>query len=211
MVLYRVGWVLCRGCFRLTYGWRIEGLEHVPREGPALVVANHLSFLDPPLLGAALERPVHFMAKQELFRYRPIAFFLRRLNAFPVKRGKPDRAAIREALSVLEDGKLLAMFPEGTRSRTGELLPGQSGVAMLALRSRAPVIPVGIVGTSRVDRRKYPPRGRPRIALHFGEAVPLDDLYDLEDRRRAMQEAVERVMEAIRIQVQNAHRGRNRS
>ncbi len=208
MLLYRFARAFCRAYFALRYGCRIEGLENIPSEGPVILVANHISYLDPPLMGAAVERPVYFMAKAELFRNRLIAKILHRFNAFPVERGAADRKAIRRSLEVLSEGNVLVMFPEGTRSRTGELLPGQSGVAMLALRSRATVIPAGISGTSKEDRKLHPPTGRPIIALHFGPPVPLDDLYEAEDRRGAMREAVDRVMKAIRNQVKISQQGR---
>lgn len=208
MLLYRIGRAICRTYLVLRYGWRIEGLENIPTEGPVILVANHISYLDPPLLGAAVKRPVHFMAKAELFRNRIFGSILRRVNAFPVERGAADRKAIRRSLEILAEGNVLVMFPEGTRSKTGELLPGQSGVAMLALRSRAHVVPAGIAGTSKVDREKYPPAGRPKIALHFGPPVPLDDLYESTDRRAAMREAIDRVMTAIRNQVKISQQGR---
>src|SRR5690625_4193370 len=201
MLLYRLGRGFFRGLCAWGYGWRIEGREHVPRKGPVILVANHISYLDPPLLGAALQRPVHFMAKAELFQNRLIGGILRRVHAFPVARGKADRGAIRHSLELMAQGQILAMFPEGTRSRTGELMPGQSGVAMIALRSRATVVPAGIAGTSKVDRQNFPPSGRPRIALHFGPPVRLDDLFEAEDRRAAMREASDRVMVSIRNQV----------
>lgn len=208
LLLYRFAHAFCRTYFALRYGWRVEGREHIPAEGPVILVANHISYLDPPLLGAAVHRPVHFMAKAELFRNRIIAKILRRFNAFPVERGTPDRQAIRRSLEVLSEGNVLVMFPEGTRSRTGELLPGQNGVALLALRTRATVIPAGIAGTSKEDRRLHPPGGRPIIAVHFGPPVPLDDLYDAADRREAMREAVDRVMTSIRNQVKISQQGR---
>lgn len=211
VLLYRIGRGFFRGLCAWGYGWRVEGRENIPAEGPVILVANHISYLDPPLLGAALERPVHFMAKAELFRNRIIGNILRRVHAFPVERGTADRRAIRQSLELMSEGKVLAMFPEGTRSRTGELLPGQSGVAMIALRSRAMVIPAGIAGTSKVDRQKYPPAGRPKIALHFGPPVPLDDLYESTDRRAVMREASDRVMAAIRNQVKISQQGRIRA
>jgi 1-acyl-sn-glycerol-3-phosphate acyltransferase len=141
-----------RAIFSIVFRWQVIGAEHIPKEGPVILCANHISLWDPPLLGAGIERPVHFMAKQELFRIPVISFFITKFGAFPVKRGAGDRAAIRTALKLLEDGKIFGIFPEGTRSKTGKLGPGLPGVAMFALKSEAVVIPVAIVGPYRLFR-----------------------------------------------------------
>ena len=151
-MLYLLGKALFWLLFSLAYRWEVRGREHVPAEGPLLVVANHFSWLDPPLVGTVLPRKVHFMAKQELFRNPLVARILRRLGAFPVRRGQPDRWALRHALQLLQEGRVVAMFPEGTRSR-GPLGPFEPGAALVALKSGAPVLPVAIAGPYRLGGR----------------------------------------------------------
>lgn len=131
----------------------IEGLENVPASGPLLVVANHAHNADPILLEMAITRPLHFMAKQELFRNPLLAWGLRRAGAFPVDRGRPDRAAIRHAEALLAQGIAVGMFPEGTRSKSGKLQPAFPGAGLIAVRSGAPILPATIVGTERPSLR----------------------------------------------------------
>lgn len=145
----------------------IEGLEHVPPEGAILVVSNHLHNADPILLAIAFPRPLHFMAKKELFRIRPLGWAMRRVGTFPVDRGKADRAALRHAELVLAQGVAVAMFPEGTRSTTGTLGPAHPGAALLAVRTQVPVLPVTIVGSERLPfagAKQSPGHGHPAEA-----------------------------------------------
>ena len=137
--------------FYLTYlrGWVVEGGGNIPSGGPIILVANHTSYSDPPLIGAALNRRVH---------YPIFGTILHRLEAFPVKRGAVDRSAIRKALDILREGKVLGMFPEGTRIKTGQLGEAQPGVALLATKSGAPILPVGI---SRVSGKLLVRFGKP--------------------------------------------------
>ncbi|MCS7051571.1 MAG: 1-acyl-sn-glycerol-3-phosphate acyltransferase, partial [Thermomicrobium sp.] len=120
---------------RLLIRFRIEGLEHVPRSGPALVAANHLHNADPVLIIAAFTRPVLFMAKKELFAVPLVRWFVRQSGAFPVDRGRPDRQALRQAEQLLREGMLVGIFPEGTRSVTGGLQPPHPGIGLLIRRN----------------------------------------------------------------------------
>ena len=150
---------------------QVQGLDRVPRYGPAILAINHLSMLDPILVGAVVPRVVHFMAKEELFRYPLLGWLLRCLHAFPVRRGQADREALSRALAVLKAGGVVGIFPEGTRSADGQLLPLQGGTAFLALKSGAAVIPVAIAGTHRaMPRGALWPR-RARVQIRIGEPL----------------------------------------
>ena len=124
----------------------VRGKENVPSDGALLIIANHLNLADPPLLGVSLGRRVRFMAKKELFHSRVIAYFIRQLGAFPVHRGQMDRKALRQANQLLAQGQALAMFPEGMRSRSGQLRSAFPGSVLIASRSGVPILPVGITG-----------------------------------------------------------------
>lgn len=159
-------WVVFRIFFRL----RAEGLQHLPARGPLILAANHSSYLDPPLLGAATPRRVHFMAKRELFDIPVLSQLISRFGAFPVKRGGLDRQAIRHALELLAQGSVIGLFPEGTRGKEDGLLPGQQGVAMLATRTGAPIVPVGLIGTRRLlSPKRFP--WLSRFVVRFGPPI----------------------------------------
>lgn len=156
------------GFFRATGGLQVVGAENVPLEGPLIVAPNHLSHLDPPVVACAIPRQLTFMAKEELFRVSWFSKLIRSLGAFPVRRGQADTEAIRVALSLLEEGRALLVFPEGTRGDGRQLLPVNRGVALLAKRSGAPVLPVAIAGAEKKWPRgaKLPRWGR--MTISFG-------------------------------------------
>jgi 1-acyl-sn-glycerol-3-phosphate acyltransferase len=135
--------------FGLQFRLRVEGREHEPLAGPILAICNHVSALDPPIAGVALRRRAWYMAKDELLRTPVLGPLLRSVGVFPVRRGEADRQSIRTALQVLGDGKVLLMFPEGTRSPEGRLRPAEPGAALLALRTGAAVLPMAVIGTQR--------------------------------------------------------------
>ncbi len=165
---YYVSRVIIKNLFSLLTRWQVRGRENVPRQGPLLVVANHLSLADPPLLGVSLERKTAFMAKRELFRFGVIAYFVRSLGGFRVQRGRLDRQGMREAHQVLANGLALVMFPEGMRSRSRQLRPAFSGAAMIACRTGTPILPVGISGTEQIEHPLKLLR-RPHIMVNIGE------------------------------------------
>ena len=163
-----------RTVLRLFSTWRVEGLENIPPYGPLLVVANHMSNIDPPLLAASLSRRLHFHAKRSIFT--PLTGrFLRAWGAFPVDRDGRDLDGYRWARRLLDRDKVLAMFPETTRSLTG-MQKAVPGVAMLALHTQAPILPVGIEGTAHLGPywRVVTPTGR--ITLRIGQPFSLPSI-----------------------------------
>lgn len=156
---------------RIAFSMQVEGKDNVPKEGGVLLAANHLSMLDPIVVGCAIDRPVRFMAKRELFENPFLGVILRGLGAFPVQRGKDDKDAFRQALKVLRDGEVLGMFPEGTRSLDGRVQKAYSGAAVLAEKTGACIVPVGIVGTGRVMRKGAVLPRRGRVSVRFGKPI----------------------------------------
>jgi 1-acyl-sn-glycerol-3-phosphate acyltransferase len=164
---YYVGRWLVRMLLFLFTRWEVRGKENVPDRGALLIVSNHMNLADPPLLGVCLGRIVIFMAKKELFQFKPFAYFIRSFGAFSVYRGQLDRNAIRQANRLLTQGQALVMFPEGMRSRSGKLRSAFPGSALLALRCNAPILPVGITGTEKIKGVGWILR-RPRITVNIG-------------------------------------------
>lgn len=189
---------------------RVEGLADLPRSGPLIVVANHLSNADPPLvvgwLTPALGRPMHILAKESLF-VGPVGALLRSQGVTPVRAGGSDMEAFRAARSVLERGEVLCIFPEGTRSRSGVLQAAKPGVAMLAARADAPILPVGISGS---DRFLGPGRRMPRIRSEIVVRVGRPFLLTVDPgqpRRTGLQAATDEIMRRIAALVDERHRG----
>lgn len=197
------------GLSRLLFGLRIEGLRHLPRRGPVLVIANHLHNLDPILVAAASPRPLHFMAKKELYGVPVLGGLLRLSGSFPVDRGRADRAALRTAEERLTRGIAVGLFPEGTRSVTGALAPALAGAGLLALRSQAPVVPVAIVGTEGLPlngAKGNATRGnRGPAAIRFGPPFTIPRQRGA--RQVSADEATAEIMAAIAAMLPPSYRG----
>ena len=158
--------------FRILFRGRTRGNGHVPMDGPLVVVANHGSHLDPPLLGHALGRPVAFMAKAELFSIPLLGRVIRACGAYPVKRGASDREAIRTATARLQEGWAIGVFLDGTRQENGRVNQPMPGAALLAARSGAALLPVAILNSHRALGVG---RSRPRLVrleMRIGIPVP---------------------------------------
>ncbi|SDC12253.1 lysophospholipid acyltransferase family protein [Shouchella lonarensis] len=186
MSLYRTGQVICKSFFNISYKVQVIGQEHIPKEGGVLLCCNHLSNLDPPLLGAYLQRPVHYMAKKELFEVPLFGTLLSNLGAFPVKRGAGDRQALRTTLNMLKEGKMIGLFPEGTRSKTGEIGEGLAGVGFFAARSEAAVVPVAIIG---------PYKFRKPLTIVYGKPL---DMQQLREQKASAAEVTAVIMTEIK-------------
>lgn len=147
------------------------GLENIPTQGGVIIAANHISLWDPPVLGAGLSRPINFMAKEELFAISGLRWIITTMKAFPVKRGAADRGAIRHAINLLKNGEVLGLFPEGTRSKTGQLGKPEPGIGMIALKAGVPIVPAAIIGTNQVGKVGW---GLPQFIIKFGKPIQIN-------------------------------------
>ena len=197
---YSAARLFASGCFGFLTGWDVRGRQHVPRSSGLIVASNHISFWDPPMVGAALPREVHFLAKEELFRTPGLGLLIRSLNSIPIRRGVADLSGLSRALEVLRAGDALLMFPEGSRMRDGELHPARPGVGMMAVQGDVPIVPCYISGSNRPSRWWY--RGA-RVRIWFGPVRPWKDLIepesDLTPGRALYQKVGEAVMREIAI------------
>jgi 1-acyl-sn-glycerol-3-phosphate acyltransferase len=172
------GWVVLTLLRPLLFRLRVEGREHVPAAGGGVVVSNHNYGFDFILLAYSSPRDLHFMAKSEIFAWHPlVAWIMRAIGAFPVQRGKSDAVAIETAVALVQTGNLIAMFPEGTRSKDGKLMRGRTGAARIAMAADAPLLPVAVTGTPKLFKSFL--FWRPQIVVRFGAPVvgvaPADD------------------------------------
>lgn len=147
MTFYQFARGICLFYLKIVRGFKVEGLENLPQQGPVIVVANHVSYMDPVAIGCALNRQVHYLAKEELFSLPVLGWIISHLGTFPVKRGSGDRGAIRACLEVLQTGECFGIFPEGTRNKGRILMPFKSGAALLAAKTGAPLLPIALLGT----------------------------------------------------------------
>lgn len=194
---YRFVQLLFSILFRIIYRLRVIGRENIPKQGPVVIACNHVSLLDPPMVGTASSRPVHFMAKSELFV--PILGTLyKSLGAFPVHRGAADAHAIRTALTILKQQEVLGIFPEGHRSRDGKLGKAQPGAMAIALKGKAEVVPACILGSDLKHRKSF----WPQITVVFGKPMKLENE---QGNKLKVEELSEELMKEIQS-LMDAHR-----
>ncbi|MFJ9682082.1 lysophospholipid acyltransferase family protein [Streptomyces sp. NPDC101194] len=204
MFYYVLKYVVLGPLLRLFFRPRIEGLEHIPKDGAAIVAGNHLSFSDHFLMPAILKRRITFLAKAEYFtgpgvKGRLTAAFFRSIGQIPVDRSGKDagKAAIREGLGVLGRGELLGIYPEGTRSHDGRLYKGKVGVAVMAITAQVPVVPCAMVGTFEIQPPgQVVPRIR-RVTIRFGEPLDFSRYAGLENQKAAIRAVTDEIMYAI--------------
>ncbi|MFO7815102.1 MAG: lysophospholipid acyltransferase family protein [Halanaerobiales bacterium] len=192
-VIYWVSYYLLNIYFKIVHKWRVKGRDNVPTEGPLIVVSNHVSYLDPPIAGCAVKRQLHFMAKEELFDKKWFGYILKKMGTFPVKRGTPDKSAIRKSLKILKNDKVLCMFPEGTRRKDGKLGEAKPGVTLIALMSKSPILPVGI---------KHSDEDGP-LRVSVGEPFTLDDYHNKKLSRDEKSEVGELIMTKIKNELES--------
>ena len=209
--LTRIAGVIARFVLRALARVKVEVEGELPKDGPLIVVANHMSNADPPLVAGwltpMLGRQLHILAKEALFVF-PIGPVIRRLGATPVRAGGSDIEAYRVARDILDRGEILCIFPEGTRSPDGVLSEPKPGVAMLATRSGVPILPVGVSGTDKFLGRgaRFPHIGS-RLTVRVGQpfTVTLDPTLP---RRAQIHAASDQIMRAIAALTDERHRGR---
>ncbi|ARD49438.1 1-acyl-sn-glycerol-3-phosphate acyltransferase [Sporosarcina sp. P37] len=186
MNLYPLGkFLIGTICFPL-YRIKIIGQENFPKEGGVLLCTNHIDNLDPPIVGITCPRTVHFMAKEELFSKPVLKTLLPRVQAYPVKRGMSDREAFRKTIKLLRDEKVVGLFPEGTRSKTGEIGKGLAGAGFFALKGGdAKVVPCAIIG---------PYKAFSQLKVVYGKAM---DMTPYRERKASAEEVTEAIMAEI--------------
>jgi 1-acyl-sn-glycerol-3-phosphate acyltransferase len=193
-ILYYSGWLFTRVVFGLFFRIKIRGQENIPREGGFILASNHLSYMDPPLVGTWVPRQVYFMAKQELFKNPLFGGIIRRTNALPLRRGSIDRVALDLCVETLKSGYALTVFPEGTRAKEGHFLKPKPGVGMIAVRAGCPIVPVYIDGSNRLLDCLL---GRHRLRITYGQPLSAEWVTSFEATKESYVEIAETVMERL--------------
>lgn len=168
------------------YRLNVVGKNNIPKSGPVIICSNHISNFDPPVVGITSSRDIHFMAKGELFDKPVLGKLLKGINAFPVKRGLADKNALRRGLDILKEGETLGLFPEGTRSKTGELGKSLPGVGFFALRSEAAIVPCAIIGPYKPFKK---------VTVVYGKPMNMDQYRE---SKSSAQEAADAIMQEIK-------------
>ncbi len=200
---YRCGWLFFRFIFSTYFHWRVIDAEHVPKTGGVILAANHASYLDPPVVGAGLDRDINYLARQSLFRFPLIGWLLRSWNSVPVDRDGGGARGLKNILDRLLGGAGIILFPEGTRSSDGKLQPARAGIGLTVAKSDAPVVPVRVFGSYEAwGRNKKLPRPK-RITVKYGEPMRFEKLRaearecSKERLKQIYQEIADEIMAAI--------------
>lgn len=209
-LIYKTTIVLFRGYFRLFHRYRVYGTPST-HLGRALLTPNHTSFLDPPLIGAAWPEEIHFLARGSLFDSTLLGWLLPRLNAHPIHGQAQDIKSLRLIYQLLNEDKKVVIFPEGSRSETGQLQPIKPGVAMIALRTRSPIIPVYIHGTFKAwpKQRRWPVFGT-SISCVFGKPILPIEGNEQGNKKQAQEkltQQIEKSLEELRLWFERGAKG----
>jgi 1-acyl-sn-glycerol-3-phosphate acyltransferase len=194
--IYRLGYTISKVVAKLGFRLRTYGRENLIEDGPAILASNHASYLDPPLVGVCCRKDVYFLARKSLFERPVIGPLIAQLNTVPVDRDRGDVGAVRAMIKLLKSGNRVLVFPEGTRSKDGNLQPARAGVGLLIAKSLAPVVPVRVFGSYAALPRSGGIRFVP-ITVVIGKPLFFTNQDLGTDERAAYQVLSDRVMAAI--------------
>lgn len=197
MDCYSISRSLFRVLFKILFRWEIHGSEHLQTKGGCLVCSNHASFLDPPLVGSPWPRPLHYFARESLFRFPFLRWWMEKCNAMSVRRDEVDLTALRKAIRLVESGEALVVFPEGTRTLDGNLQSAKNGAGLMAYKTKARIVPTYIDGSFRAwpKGRKWP--RLTKIRVYYGEPFVPTELYGKPGSAETYQEITNLIMTKI--------------
>ena len=195
---YRIGTRVINFIWKVFFGWKVYGRENIPKNGGFIVASNHLSNFDPPLVGTAVwTRECYFFAKKELFEINKFfTWLIKAYNAFPADREKIDRNAIRKADEILKMGQGLIMFPEGTRSKTGELQTPKHGTAFIALRNKVPIVPALIKNSNTPLIKQF--LRKKTVIVKFGKPITKEEVEKFSKSKDGRKKLSEIIMQKIK-------------
>ena len=192
---YRAAVAMIKLTIGILRGMEKQGSEHIPAQGAVLIAANHIAYFDPPLIGSASPRELYYMAKKELFENSLFGWLISKFNAFPISREGFDREGIKRATEVLREGNALLVFPEGTRSKDGNLKEPKLGVAKLALETGAPVVPAYIDYSGSWLKAFFQ---RQKIKIKFGSPIKPEEFNGIPKSKEGYLNITRQIFERIR-------------
>jgi len=199
MWVYKASWTLCLVLWKIFFRQEFLERENIPATGHFILAVNHTSFLDPVCAGLGTSRPdLHFLARSSLFAVPILGAWMKKVNVIPVNREQADRKSLSQVIKTLQNGHGILMFPEGTRSKNGQIGAGKPGIGFIAYHSKAPVVPAYIEGSVRALSRHSRVIRPVKIRTKYGKPVQLDDLYSRQDSREVYQAISNRIMEKIK-------------
>jgi 1-acyl-sn-glycerol-3-phosphate acyltransferase len=201
---YAFAYSLCQSLSRIIFHVSVKGREHIPKSGPFIAASNHISFADPPLIGSLIKREIAFFAKDELFHIVILKDLIKRLNAFPVKRGQSSVSSVKTCLHILNEKKMpLLIFPEGTRIKTGQLAKPERGISFIAAKTMVPILPIYVEnGECLVDCALF----RKRLKVRFGEVIQYEDYAPLIEEKKGYVDLAQLIMSKIQTLKDGYHR-----
>lgn len=201
---YFLGWLAINIMLRIFWRFKKKGAEFIPKEGGVIIASNHVAYVDPPFLGAASPRELHYFAKSELFENGLFGWLIRKYNAIPISRGSFDRQGISQATNLLRKKRALLLFPEGTRSRDGNLLEPKLGIGKIALEAGVPVVPVYIANSKNLLSAF---RGRKKLAILFGSPILESRLNGVPKNKEGYKKIGQEIMSRIKMLKEKAENG----
>lgn len=198
LIFHRILRFTLRVLFKILYRVENIDIDKVPKKGRLIICSNHISYLDPVIIGAFMPRCLYFMAKKELYSNKFLSSLVTFLNAFPVKRQALDRKAFRTSLEILKNENALGLFPEGTRSTDGILREGKKGIGFISVYTKTSILPVALSGANKIIQRPYKRLFFPKIKIIAGNLINIEDILKKYDKREAAKVIVSKTMEEIR-------------
>ncbi len=196
---YFAGWSFFRLLYKFYFRWSVYHAERVPLSGPVILASNHASFLDPPLVGAGVRRSINYLGRDTLFRFPVVGFLLHKCQVVPVNREGGGASGLKAILERLLAGGAIILFPEGTRTRNGQLQPARSGIGLTVIKSNAPVVPARVFGTYEAYGRHITIPRPYRVAVKYGQPMDFEALR--KEARTCSKDRLKKIYQEVADQI----------
>lgn len=193
-MLYHIVKSLIKPFLIIFYRVRVKGIENIPENDGCILCSNHNHWLDPVVVACFTKRQVHYMAKKELFKNKLLGYLIKKVGTFPVNRGAADISAIKKAIKLVKSNKVLGIFPEGTRVKVGSSIPAEPGIAMIGVKGKSKIVPIGISSTYKL--------GAPLI-VNIGQPITLEEYYGKKNNIEDFKKISENIMAEVRQLIMN--------